>query len=165
MVAGNLLLPLTQMQKILFSVLFIVAVTLFIGCGPKGLSTAFVEGVVTLDGQPLGGALVTFVPETKEGGKAASGYADTAGVYHLTSEGGGLAGEGAVPGTYVVTVTKVEIKTIPGVRNPSDPPSVKPTESVVQTVITPKTYASAASSPLKVTVAAGKNTIPLELKK
>jgi hypothetical protein len=58
-----------------------------------------VSGTVTLDGQPLENALVTFTPEG--GGRGASGVTDASGKYLLATAGQA----GAVPGTHRVTVT------------------------------------------------------------
>ncbi len=66
---------------------------------PEG-RTAPVSGIVTLDGQPLTGATITFVPTA--GGGPAVGKTDVSGRYTLTTfeEGDALA-----PGTYSVTVS------------------------------------------------------------
>jgi len=47
------------------------------GCGPKGPELAPVEGVVTLDGQPLEGATVLFHAEG--GGRPSTGTTDANG--------------------------------------------------------------------------------------
>ncbi len=73
------------------------------GCGGKGGLVA-VRGVVTLDGQPVEGASVTFSPE-EDSGKAAGGLTDSEGVFDLTTFS---EGDGALPGDYRVTVTKTE---------------------------------------------------------
>jgi hypothetical protein len=51
----------TIMQKIQLLIVLVLTLSL-VGCGPKGLQTYFVEGIVTLDGKPLDGAIVTFTP-------------------------------------------------------------------------------------------------------
>ncbi len=43
------------------------------GCGQKGPKVQYVEGVVTLDGNPVEGATVGFSPVEKDKGMAASG--------------------------------------------------------------------------------------------
>lgn len=50
-----------------------------VGCGPRG---ARVEGVVTLDGQPLSGAMLMFFPTGAEG-RTAAVQADQDGRYRL----------------------------------------------------------------------------------
>ena len=66
--------------------------------------TYAVTGTVTLRGQPLAGAAVTFVP-TGQDGEAASAITDADGKYELTTWD---AGDGARPGQYRVKVSKQE---------------------------------------------------------
>jgi hypothetical protein len=73
------------------------------GCGSGGASGALpVSGKVTKGGQPVAGAAVTFQP-TASDGKAASGTTDDTGTYKLTTL---VNGDGALPGSYKVTITK-----------------------------------------------------------
>ena len=75
------------------------------GCGGDGrrLDTVPVSGVVRVNGQAMEGAVVTFSPQGD--GHAASGTTDASGKYTLTTE---ISGDGAVPGSYQVMVTKFE---------------------------------------------------------
>ncbi len=72
-------------------------------------ATVPVSGKVTLDGQPVAGATVIFVntEQAMSGGSTGSyssvGKTDENGVYRLTTF---ESGDGAVPGTYAVTITK-----------------------------------------------------------
>ena len=68
------------------------------GCD-SGPPTGTVTGVVTMDGEPLDSALVTFVP--KEGGQSALGKTNEVGEYELYRRGE----PGALLGPYKVTVT------------------------------------------------------------
>jgi hypothetical protein len=77
------------------------------GCGgtakdaPK---TIAVTGTVNFKGQPLAGAMVVFAP-TSPGLRAATGTTDSSGRFKLTT----LApGDGAMAGSYTVTVAKSE---------------------------------------------------------
>ncbi len=70
-----------------------------LGCG-GGLELAPASGKVTLDGQPLADAAVTFVPV--EGGPVASGVTDEQGNFSVNTTNK----PGAVPGEHHVTVTK-----------------------------------------------------------
>ena len=82
-----------------------VALVLSIGCtGTTGPKTEPVSGVVTLDGNPLDGANVVFSP-SGGGGKAAAGTTDSSGNYKLTTQN---PSDGAVVGSYQVSITKVE---------------------------------------------------------
>lgn len=84
---------------------------LLAGCG-GGPNTLPVTGKVTKGGQPVEGAIVSFHPQSPEA-KAATGTTDNSGTYKLTTF---VNGDGAVPGSYKVTVTK-----FPGSGGASDP--------------------------------------------
>lgn len=56
------------------------------GCQPDGPERGDVEGVVTLDGKPLGGALLTFRPQA--GGRPSYARTDENGVYELVYASG-----------------------------------------------------------------------------
>ena len=75
------------------------------GCG-GGLRTEYVEGVVTLDGEPIQGAFVTFMPAREGEMLIAAGDTDVGGKYVLTTAEGGKPGRGAVQGEYKVTISK-----------------------------------------------------------
>jgi hypothetical protein len=88
------------------------------GCGGK---TVKVEGIVTLDGTPVQGATVIFVPQGGE--REANGLTDADGVFHLTTFN---TGDGAMPGTYKVTVEKHAVPTdLGGTPTPDDPDSMR----------------------------------------
>src|SRR5579859_1143365 len=70
------------------------------GCGGRG--TVKVNGTVTLDGKPVVGALVSFVPRDLGSGRLANGRTDANGAFDLTTF---RTGDGAVPGPYKITVT------------------------------------------------------------
>jgi hypothetical protein len=70
------------------------------GCSKGNLVS--VQGIVTLEGQPVQGASVTFVPE-ENGGYSAGGWTDKNGVFNLTTYS---EGDGALPGNYRVIITK-----------------------------------------------------------
>ena len=66
-----------------------------------------VTGTVTLQGKPVAGAAITFVPTGE--GEAASAITDSEGKYALTTW---EAGDGARPGEYRVKVSKQEQKAV-----------------------------------------------------
>jgi hypothetical protein len=81
---------------------FISAVILTtVGCGKGNLIK--VEGVVTLDGKPLPGATVSFVPVGE--GQPAFGRTDADGSFRLTTS---RTDDGAKPGDYKVVVVVEE---------------------------------------------------------
>ena len=124
----------------------IAAALVVAGCGPKGPDVQFVEGVVTLDGKPLDGAAVAFVPVDKAGISAA-GKTDADGRFRLNATQGKKYGKGTVVGEYVVTVTKLFWR-----EKATEPDH-----------ITPIRYESSTTSPLRATIVKGRNTFEFAL--
>ncbi len=74
-----------------------------IGCGSETeIDTVSVTGKVTLDGEPVEGAIVTFVPDFPKG-RPAVGRTDRRGAYTLMTV---EPGDGALPGGYGIMVRK-----------------------------------------------------------
>jgi len=140
------------------------------GCGAKTPATSSVTGVVTFNGTPLEGAQVTFFGEgrpaagprprlghhhpvlprhraaTRPKGHprhAALGIADAQGRFQLMTFG---PGDGALPGEYVVVITKTEA----GSTDPNNP--YAPVRSLI-----PERYGDRAKSGLTATVQLGKS--------
>lgn len=126
-----------------------------VGCsgGPEGIETHPLTGVVTFNGKPESGVVLTFLAEG-EGGTNASAVTDDAGEFVASTlfDMGSREQEGAIAGTYRVTATKLE----------------KPDFSGKQTApknLLPAKYAKAQSSDLTATVTAGQeNRVTFELK-
>jgi hypothetical protein len=78
------------------------------GCGGGG--KVAVKGTVTLDGQPVEGAMVAFVPADPGKGEIAYGTTDKDGTFRLTTT---KPNDGAVPGEYKVTVVYAEAAEAP----------------------------------------------------
>lgn len=85
------------------SVAILVSLALLTGCAPttERPDTTGVTGTVTLNGEAVEGAVVTFVPTGD--GQSAVGKTDASGKYALTTFGGG---DGAVTGEYAVKISK-----------------------------------------------------------
>jgi hypothetical protein len=79
------------------------------GCHRSGLNLADVEGVVTLDGAPVGEAAVMFMPVDSKLGPSASGVTDDQGRFTLTTANR----EGAVIGEHRVAISKSEVTVVP----------------------------------------------------
>lgn len=134
------------------------------GCGPaKPASnrpqTHPASGRLSLAGQPLAAATVTFRPEGK--GSGCAGISDASGRFKLSTF---AAGDGALPGKYRVTVTKfAAAPASPDVDSPGYAPpsaSAPPPKSLL-----PETYADPAKSGLTAEVVAGKaNVFEFDLK-
>ena len=82
----------------MFRVLCSLLGFVIVGCGSP--STSPVEGVVTLDGKPLAGATVQFVPQGK--GKDATGETDKNGQFAMSTL---KPRDGVRPGTYKVVIS------------------------------------------------------------
>ena len=84
--------------------LALIGLALAAGCeqGSDRPATYGVSGTVTLDGTAVEGATVTFAPSAT-GGTPAVGTTDASGKYSLMSFG---TENGAVPGKYMVSITK-----------------------------------------------------------
>jgi len=82
----------------------LAALAFLVGCADKGadVGTTAVTGTVTLDGQPVEGAGVSFSPKSADG-RAAAGKTDASGRFSLTTV---TSGDGAMPGSYAVAVSK-----------------------------------------------------------
>lgn len=152
----------------------LVGLALTTGCdSTPRLETVPVSGVVTLDGEPVEGATVTFRPVNPEQGIAASGKTDKDGVYKLTAVGAGAdvkvtPGSGTVPGQYQVTVTKNVVPDRPedyeewaSQSSAQGDPAAVAAQQI--TYVVPRKYNRPQTSGLQVTVKDGENDIPLEL--
>ncbi len=85
----------------------LMLVLVWCGCSSRsgtGPALIPVEGTVTLDGKPLAGALVTFIPVGDTRGSGGTGYTDQNGRYTLRSADGGA---GVPAGPYRVTISKL----------------------------------------------------------
>lgn len=87
------------------------------GCGHK---MAKVEGIVTLDGEPVEGATVTFIPDGS--GLQASGRTGSDGVFRLSTR---TTGDGVAHGTYKVIIVKATGKQYGSGEDVTDPDSLK----------------------------------------
>jgi hypothetical protein len=142
-------------QFLVFSICFLISFVVS-GCG-RTIDTNYVEGVVKLDGQPLSGASVTFIP-VAENGESAGGFSDDNGKYRLTSTYGD-GGKGAFAGDYIVTVTKSKTVTLEKpIKHDDGSVTTETTEHIL-----PAIYRDRTKSPLKFTVVKGKNKFDIDL--
>ena len=141
--------------------MIVVGIGTVLGCN-RGPAVQYVEGLVTLDGTPVEGAIVAFTPSG--GGLAAAGTTDASGVYRLNALTG-PAGAGTLVGEYVVAVRKWKTEDIGPAPDENDHRAyaawqqrMAKADSREPTYVTPKAYGDAATSGLKVTVKKGRNT-------
>jgi hypothetical protein len=135
------------------------------GCGGKN-TPVNVEGIVTLDGEPLAGATVVFTP-IGEHGQSATALTESDGSFRLTNAKGE---KGALPGEYKVLVSLGEEMKFAGGEHP-DPSEIdklmtakmrKQKTSRGKKSPVPAKYANPEITPFKETVPP-KGKIKLEL--
>ena len=155
--------------------LCLAALAFLVGCQDKGadVGATAVTGTVTLDGQPVEGASVSFSPKSADG-RAAAGITDASGRFSLTTV---TSGDGAMPGSYAVAVSKTTSSGGPAASGP--PPDMSKmtpeeigamsqaamnAEPAVITEELPVKYKTAADSGLTAEVKKGeKNKFTFEL--
>lgn len=104
-------------SRIAATSLAVIALIGLVGCG-SGSGVAPVSGTVTLDGQPLANALVSFYPQ-EEGKRFSTGTTDAAGNYQLVYTNDQ---QGAAIGKHTVKITTA---TVQGEGGPAKPPKEK----------------------------------------
>ena len=134
-----------------FSLVTLVVIgALLSGCSGSGTRPVPVSGTVSLNGQPVAGADVVFMPQQ---GQLASGQTDAQGRFQLLTA---QLGDGAVPGDYAVGISKKE-----KIIDPNNPQNPYP---MVRDVLPPR-YGTPSSSGLTAKVqASGRNDFPFDLK-
>ena len=147
------------MYRIALASIALVCLVMVIGCSggpavdPNRPATVPAGGTVTYNGQPLEGATVAFLPKTPTD-PGASGRTDASGKFSLTAF---APGDGAVPGSYLVTISKVEGST--AVQEDSEAAPVIPKSLI------PEKYNNPQGSALTAEVAEGsENQFTFELK-
>jgi hypothetical protein len=130
---------------------------LMAGCSGSGIGgTAPVTGKVTYKGQPVEGAVVSFIGEG-DSTRVATAVSGAGGVYELST----LENKGALPGKYSVTVTKSETAT--GAAQSMEEAAKALAPPPASKELLPAKYAIPGQSPLKFEVKSGSNTIDLPL--
>ncbi|NMC21707.1 MAG: carboxypeptidase regulatory-like domain-containing protein [Thermogutta sp.] len=126
-----------------------------------------VTGTVTMNGQPVVGATVTFTPKEppapgQAGPQAAGGVTDEQGRYQI---GTFAKGDGALPGEYLVSVTKYEgvAPTGGGGSEEEYRPPLPGEETPVPKNVLPPQYANPSTSGLSFKVEAKDNTFDITL--
>lgn len=126
------------------------------GGGPSLPDTVPVSGKVTLNGQPLADASVTFVPTGTTRGDGGFGTTAADGRYELRYLRGGA---GVPAGTYRVVISK---RAMPDGSPAVEGPDVAPIDSPAREVLPPK-YSHEEYTTLSATVPAGGGTIDFQL--
>jgi len=142
--------PVMIIQYRNFILVLSVLLLCFCGCPSPSGNIGWVDGVVTLDGDPVAGATVRFFPES---GRASSGKTDTNGYYELRytrSEMGAIIGK-----------HKVTISTEAAITGGYEQEDKKEARARIASI--PKKYRDREKTEVVKTVESGSNTINLEL--
>jgi hypothetical protein len=139
------------------------------GCS-RGPEFADVEGVVILDGRPLDGVEVVFVPDAEKGnnGPRASAFTDDQGRYKLHSDrvnkGGAVVGLHRICIRDVTYIAAVGLPVMRGSRPPAEltPPDAQAEKAKRSRV--PPAYTSPTDTPLHIEVKPGRQTHNIEIK-
>ena len=149
-----------------FSRLLSVCCVLGLLLGCTGNAMLPVQGTVMLDGQPLEGAAIGFIPA--EGGRPATGKTDAQGHFTLASF---TANDGLPPGSYKVTVTKVEVgraaQAAPSSRDAEEAGGESTAMGRIDQgvkFLTPVKYSSPLTTDLVVEVGPGMEPVKLDLR-
>jgi hypothetical protein len=131
----------------------IFLVALAVGCAEPMPEFGQVSGVVKARGKPLKGMVVTFMPDPTQGNNwpiNATATTDDQGKYELRYSYKGEEGAGAPVGWHAVIVVDSRYSSIP--QGQSIPPR-----------LFPLAYSNPTTTPLKIEVKPGKQTIDLSL--
>lgn len=144
----------------------LVFTAILVGCSRAAYYP--VEGVITLDGAPVAGASVTFVPSA--GGRPGAAITDDSGRFVIWEAG---MKQGLTQGNYEVSVFKVvwrPVKTMlvpePGPSQENGPPRMmeQPVgEPEIERYIVPQRYIDPRTSGLRITVTGATKDLNLEL--
>lgn len=143
----------------------LLPILLFVSLGGCGGTTdgrpvtVPVSGTLSYQGKPLANAIVSFHPQGSE--RAAFGETDSTGTYRLTTLD---PGDGAMPGSYFVTVSKVIDDNAPPPGTEEVVDLTAPTRAPAYRSLLPETFARRETSRLTATVqSTGDNRFDFDL--
>ena len=146
--------PMKHLQTFtLISAAFLM--TFLVGCSSsRYIDTEHIEGIVTLDGNPIGGVSITFIPI--DGGDDAYAFTSDDGSYRVGTLRGRIDA-GTTPGEYIVTFSKYE-------NHPTGRQSRDGEEIMREVSILHANYETKERSPWRVTVVKGRNNFDFALR-
>jgi len=138
-----------------------VIATTCVGCGGTEMPTTYpVTGAVTYDGRPVEGAAVALVP-TSDKGRSASGITDREGTFSVSTYiDPANSPAGALPGDYIVTISKFSQPDMPKGLTPWEEQTWS-TKNPAKSLL-PKRYLSPSTSTVKLSVT-GADVAPLTI--
>lgn len=137
---------------LLFAGLVSVSILSLSGCSPN--KACKVTGVITLNGEPIEGVSISFVPKPEGQGDLAAGTSMKDGSYELKILSGDIL-DGTTPGTYSVVLRKSEI-VWDGKTWVTPPGGGPPYEASSLRELLPKQYTNSISTPFSAVVEKGK---------
>jgi hypothetical protein len=150
-------MPLKKKINQLLIILPWLMVLPLVGCSSEtGPKLVRVIGTITINGHPLGGAEITFLPMGSTPGDGSRGRTRADGTFRLVALKGGA---GAVPGQYKVIISKLVLP------DGSDFPAnseIPPIESSAREKL-PQKYSDAQNTELTATVSSDGGTIDFRL--
>jgi len=161
---GNLFFRMMKFRKrktFLTITVCLLVLPLLTGCAPKGLSgLAPAAGIVTLNGDPVEGATISFAPASDSPDvRSASAMTDKNGKFVVTTLN---YGDGMYPGEYHVFVTKTTTTGTGGVSSPEDKKETRDDRQIVHHL--PLKYEDKDTSGLMVSIPPkGNKNIELKL--
>lgn len=149
------------MQRIFFVVLISSVIGCFGGTEAKGPVTAPASGIVTLDGKPLAGAVVMFLPTGATQGVESVATTDAAGKFQLKT----ITGDpGVIPGEHRVLINKMVMPDGSPIPTDTDEPEITFVSQGARELV-PQKYNNRETSILKATVpATGGDSFNFDLK-
>lgn len=142
------------------AILVLVCLLSFVSGCDNGPVVAPVQGIVKLDGKPLRTGTIMFYPEQ---GRPAVANISEDGHYELQTY---QPGDGALLGSYRVTVEAFETKNAPPAPKSLEDEAAMATQTVQEPVtrsLVPEEYGDKATTPLKATVEDNNNEINFEI--
>ena len=138
-----------------YGAFLVLALSFLSGCGGGSGGQLPVNGIVTMDDQPLDSAAVTFFPEEKTGAVGGSAITGSDGKFVVL----GPKGEkGLAPGTYKVTVSKRK-----GGPVTDEPVIAAPSEAEIRADDLPAIYSDRAQTKLSYAVTGDGKPIEIKL--
>ncbi len=137
------------MYRLGWTMLFAASALTAAGCDSNGRMTK-VQGVLTLDGKPVEGAQVSFVPPQGGPGRYAIATTGSDGSFQLTTI---TPNDGALPGDYAVVVVYEEGFEVPPATNMKDAKAgflkARQKPKKAPKYVIPPQYGDAAKTPLR----------------
>ena len=136
----------------------LIGLCVLAGCGSAEPALPLVSGTVLLDGKPLAGAHIRFIPQGETLGHGGTGNTGVEGKYEITSRRSNNR-KGLLPGEYKVIVSRLLMPD-----GSPLPPNVPPQHSGAAESV-PEPYCNAQTTTLTATIGTKGNVVDFRLTK